>query len=297
MSNNIKISIRFFDDKEVRAIWDDEHAKWYFSVVDIVGILNEETDYAKVRNYWKYLKTKLKKENNELVSGTHQLKLTALDGKKYLTDTLDSNGIIALAKHFPNNKAIRFLDWFTYSDNTIDGQSKKKAYSFFESKLVNDQEIGTAKSLQQIHAYIFGGLYDFAGKIRQKNISKGGFQFAVAHFLGNTLKQIEEMPENTFDEIADKYVEMNVAHPFMEGNGRSTRIWLDLIFKKRLKKCVDWSRISKNDYLNAMIKSHADSTAIKKLLKNALTDEINSREIFMKGIDYSYYYEEESTHE
>lgn len=290
--NNTKISIRFFNDREVRAIWDEERSKWYFSVVDIIGVLNEQSDYTKVRNYWKYLKSKLRKENNELVSGTHQLKLTAPDGKKYLTDTLDSNGVITLAKQFPNNKALKFLDWFTYSDNSIDGQSKKKAYSFFESNLISEEEVGTTKSLQQIHAYIFGGLYDFAGQIRQKNISKGGFQFAVSHFLGNTLREIDEMPEKTFEEIVDKYVEMNIAHPFMEGNGRSTRIWLDLIFKKRLKQCVDWSKINKDDYLNAMVKSSIDSSVLKGLLKNALTTEIDSREIFMKGIDYSYYYEE-----
>ena len=292
MSNNTKISIRFFDDKEVRAIWDEENAKWWFNVVDVVSVLNEQDDYTKANNYWRWLKRKLFKEQNQLVSATHGFKFLAPDGKRRLADTLDSNGIIVLAKQFPNNKAMKFLDWFTYSDNSIDGQSKKKAYSFFESNLVADEDIGTTKSLKQIHAYIFGGLYDFAGQIRQKNISKGGFQFAVAHFLGNTLKQIEQMPENTFDEIADKYVEMNIAHPFMEGNGRSTRIWLDLILKKRLKKCVDWSKISKNDYLNAMVKSSVNSTTIKSLLKNALTDEIHSREMFMKGIDYSYYYEE-----
>jgi cell filamentation protein len=292
MSSNTKISIRFFDDREVRAVWDEENNKWWFSVLDIVAVLTEQDDYTKTRNYWKYLKGKFRKENNELVSVTNQLKLTASDGKKYLTDTLDSDGVISLAKSFPNNKATKFLDWFTYNDNSIDGQSKKKAYSFFESNLINDDEVGTTKSLQQIHAYIFGGLYDFAGQIRQKNISKGGFQFAVAHFLGNTLKQIDEIPESTFDEIVDKYVEMNIAHPFMEGNGRSTRIWLDLIFKKRLKRCVDWSKVNKNDYMNAMIKSSTNSIDLKNLLKNALTDEINSREMFMKGIDYSYYYEE-----
>ena len=289
---NPKISIRFFADREVRAIWDDEREKWYFSVIDIVSALNGQEDYTKARNYWKYLKNKLKKENSQLVSDAHQLKLTAPDGKKYLTDTFDSDGVISLAKHFPNNKALKFLDWFTYSDNSSDGQSKKKAYSFFESNLVRESEIGTVKSLQQIHAYIFGGIYDFAGKIRQKNISKGGFQFAVAHFLGNTLKQIEQMPENTFDEIVDKYVEMNIAHPFMEGNGRSTRIWLDLIFKKHLKQCVDWSKINKTDYMDAMVRSSINSSVLKQLLKNALTDKINDREIFMKGIDYSYYYEE-----
>ncbi|MDR0646717.1 MAG: Fic family protein [Elusimicrobiota bacterium] len=289
-----KISIRFFKDKEVRAVWDEKNNKWFFSVLDIVGILNEQNDYDKNRNYWKYLKAKLKKEKNELGSAATQLKLTAADGKKYNSDALDSEGVIALAKQFPNNKATNFLDWFLYSDNTIDGQSKKKAYSFFESNLINAGDIGNVKSLQQIHAYIFGGLYDFAGKIRQKNISRGGFQFAMAQYLGNTLKTIEQMPENTFDEIADKYIEMNIAHPFMEGNGRATRIWLDLIFKKRLKKCADWSKINKNDYLSAMIKSHADPTEIKSLLKNALTNKINNREIFVKGIDYSYYYEENS---
>jgi len=139
---------------------------------------------------------------------------------------------------------------------------------------------------------LFGGLYDFAGQIRQKNISKGGFQFAVSHFLGETLQQIERMPENSFDEIVEKYVEMNIAHPFMEGNGRSTRVWLDLIMKKRIKKCIDWSKIGKADYMNAMILSSQDDSTLKQLLKNALTDQINSREMFMKGIDYSYYYEE-----
>ena len=293
MNKNTKISIRFFDDKEVRAIWDEENAKWWFNVADVVAVLNEQDDYTKANNYWRWFKRKLVKEQNQLVSTTHGFKFVAPDGKKRLADTLDSNGIITLAKQFPNNKAIKFLDWFTYSDHSIDGQSKKKAYSFFESELIDDKDIGTAKSLQQIHAYLFGGLYDFAGQIRQKNISKGGFQFAVSHFLGNTLKQIEQMPENTFDEIINKYVEMNIAHPFMEGNGRSTRIWLDLILKKRLKKCVDWSRIGKNDYLSAMVKSAVNSTKIKNLIKNALTDEIHSREMFMKGIDYSYYYEEE----
>ena len=292
MNAQQKISIRFFDDREVRAIWDEQNVRWWFSVIDVVGILNQEADYTKVRNYWKYLKTKLRKEKNELVSATNQLKLSAPDGKKYLTDTLDSEGIIALAKHFPNNRAMKFLDWFLYSDNSIDGQSKKKAYTLFESNLIDEIQIGTAKGLQQIHAYLFGGLYNFAGQIRQKNISKGGFQFAVSHFLGATLKQIEEMPENTLDEIVGKYVEMNIAHPFMEGNGRSTRIWLDLILKKRLKKCVDWSKISKTDYMNAMLKSAVNSSILKELLNNALTDQIDSREMFMKGIDYSYYYEE-----
>ena len=290
--SNAKISIRFFDDREVRAVWDEQNAKWWFSVLDIVALLTAQDDYTKTRNYWKYLKAKLKKENSEVVSATTQLKLLAPDGKKRLSDMLDYNGIIALGKQFPGKKANRFIDWFTFSEESIDGKSKTKAYAMFDSSFINNLEVGTCKGLQQIHAYLFGGLFDFAGQIRQKNISKGGFQFAVSHFLGDTLKQIEAMPETTFDEIVNKYVEMNIAHPFMEGNGRSARIWLDLILKKRLKKCVDWSKISKRDYMNAMMLSPTKSNVLKTLLNNALTTKINDREMFMKGIDYSYYYEE-----
>lgn len=290
--SNSKISIRFFDDREVRAVWDDLNAKWWFSVLDIVALLTDQNDYAKTRNYWKYLKARLKKENSQVVSATTQLKFLAPDGKNRLADMLDYNGIIALGKEFPGKKANRFIEWFTYSDDSIDGKSKTKAYALFDSSFINSIEVGTTNGLQQIHAYLFGGLYDFAGQIRQKNISKGGFQFAVSRFLGETLKQIEAMPESTFDEIVNKYVEMNIAHPFMEGNGRSARIWLDLILKKRLKRCVDWSKIGKSDYLNAMKQSPTESSVLKNLLKNALTNKINDRDMFMKGIDYSYYYEE-----
>ncbi len=288
-----KVSIRFYNDREVRAVWDEEHSKWWFSVLDIVGVLNAQDDYQKNRNYWKYLKNKLKKENNQLVTATNQLKLLAKDGKRYLTDVLDSKGVLLLAKVMPNTNAMPFLDWFTYSDNTIDGQSRKKAYTLYESGLLNTLEPGSIKCLQQIHAYLFGGLYDFAGKIREKNISKGGFAFANALHFPIVLRNIENMPETTFEEIADKYVEMNVAHPFMEGNGRSTRIWLDLMLRRSLKKCVDWSQIDKNEYLNAMRESVLDAKHIKALLQQALTDKINDREMFMKGIDYSYYYEQE----
>ena len=193
MSN--KISIRFFNDKEVRAIWDEENSKWWFSVPD-----------------------------------------------------------------------------------SLDAKSKAKAYALFESSLLDSIEIGTVNGLKQIHGYLFGGLYDFAGKIRTVNISKGGFKFAAAEFLPETLDQIEKMSEDSFDQIIDKYVEMNVAHPFREGNGRTTRIWLDLILKRSLKKCVDWSQINKKDYLEAMEQSVLDSTKIKFLIQNALTDKINDRE-------------------
>lgn len=290
--SNTKISIRFFDDREVRAVWDEQNTKWWFSVLDIIALLTDQNNYAKTRNYWKYLKAKLKKEENELVSATTQLKLLASDGKRYLSDMLDYNGIIALGKEFPSKKANRFFEWFTNNDESIDGKSKSRAYALFESSFINSIEVGTTKGLQQIHGYLFGGLYDYAGQVRQKNISKGGFQFAVSRFLGKTLKQIDAMPENTFEEIVNKYVEMNIAHPFMDGNGRSTRIWLDLMLKKHLKKCVDWSRISKQDYLKAMMLSPTNSSVLKTLLEKALTSKINDREMFMKGIDYSYYYEQ-----
>lgn len=292
-TTNHKISIRFFDDREVRAVWDEEQSKWWFSVLDIVGVLNAQDDYTKNRNYWKYLKAKLKAEKNEVVSATTQLKLIAPDGKRRLTDVLDTNGVLALAQTFPNNKASRFVAWLTNSDETIDGKSKSKAYALFESSMIDNIEVGTVKGLQQIHAYLFGGLYDFAGQIRTVNIAKGGFQFAMVQYLQQTLDNIEHMSESNFDQIADKYVEMNIAHPFREGNGRATRIWLDMMLKKNLKKCVDWSKVNKKAYLDAMTRSVSNAAPIKTLLEAALTDKIADRETFMKGIDYSYYYEQE----
>lgn len=288
-----KKSIRFFNDREVRAVWDEEHNKWWFSATDIVRAINDEEDYTKCRNYWKYLKGKFRKESIELVSITNHFKFEAPDGKQRKADALDAEGVQILATHYPNNRANAFLNWFTYSDNSIDGQSKKKAYTLIESGLLDSMEPGTVKCLQQIHAYLFGGLYDFAGQIRTKTIWKDGTLFCRAEYLMQNLRLIEQMPETSFDEIVNKYVEMNVAHPFMEGNGRSTRIWLDLMFKKRLKLCVDWSQIDKKRYLEAMRRSTTDSTYIKALLNGAMTGKIDDREIFMKGVDYSYYYEQE----
>ncbi len=287
-----KKSIRFYNDREVRAVWDEGHSKWWFSAVDIIRAINDEDDYKKCRNYWKYLKGKMAKDGIELVSVTNQFKFQAPDGKQRAADALDAEGVQTLAKHYPSNRAGAFLDWFTYSDNTIDGQSKKKAYSLFESGLLDSMEPGSVRCLQQIHAFLFGGLYDFAGKIRTTNISKGGFIFANARYFSTILPDIEKMPDSTFDEIAVKNIEMNIAHPFMEGNGRSTRIWLDLMLRRSLKKCVDWSRIDKNAYLEAMRRSVVDPAPIKALLAGALTDKIDDRETFMKGIDYSYYYEQ-----
>ena len=288
-----KKSIRFFNDREVRAVWDEEHCKWWFSATDIVRAINDEEDYVKAGNYWRWLKRKLSSEEVQVVSVTHEFKFLAPDGKQRAADALDAEGVQILAKHYPNNRAMAFLDWFTYSDNSIDGQSKKKAYTLIESGLLDSMEAGTVQCLQQIHAYLFGGLYDFAGQIRTKTIWKDGTLFCRAEYLMQNLRLIEQMPETTFDEIVNKYVEMNVAHPFMEGNGRSTRLWLDLIFKRRLKLCVDWSQIDKKDYLASMRRSTTDAEPIRTLLRGAMTDRIDDREIFMKGIDYSYYYEQE----
>lgn len=285
-----KISIRFFGDSEVRAVWDDEQAKWWFSVVDIVGVLSESKD---PRKYWTVLKTRLKQSQSQLTTKCSQFKLMASDGKRRLTDCVSQQDVLLLAEIVPSKKTTEFIQWFTYSDETIDGKSKSKAYALFDSSLFETIEVGTIKGLQQIHGYLFGGLYDFAGQIRRKNIAKGGFQFANAQYLPETLGKIELMPEASFGEIVDKYVELNVAHPFMEGNGRSMRIWLDLILRKRLKCCVDWSKVGKGDYLAAMEKSVIDPGPIKELLANAQTELIDDREMFMKGVDYSYYYEQE----
>lgn len=169
--------------------------------------------------------------------------------------------------------------------------SKKKAAELFENGVLDKLEPGKFSSLQAIHKYLFEEIYDFAGKIRTVNLAKGNFRFAPLMYLETALGNIDKMPQSTFDEIVEKYVEMNIAHPFREGNGRSMRIWLDLIFKAELYKVVDWSKVDKEDYLLAMERSPIKDIEIKYLLKNALTDDINSREVYMKGIDHSYYYE------
>ncbi|MEK7463901.1 MAG: Fic family protein [Patescibacteria group bacterium] len=174
----------------------------------------------------------------------------------------------------------------------VDAISKERAKKLFGSQEIESFEVGTVKGLQQVHEYLFKGLYDFAGQIRTKDMSKGGFRFASCLYLSESLKSISIMPESTFEEIIAKYVEMNIAHPFMEGNGRSMRIWLDLIFKKNLKRCIDWAKIDKADYLNAMQRSPVNDLEIRELLHAALTDKIDDRDVFMKGIEQSYYYEE-----
>ena len=169
--------------------------------------------------------------------------------------------------------------------------SKQKAMELFESGRLDKLDAGTFESLSEIHKFLFEDIYDFAGEIRTVNIAKGNFRFAPLMYLTEALKNIDEMPQSDFEQIIEKYVEMNIAHPFREGNGRSMRIWLDLMLKKEIKKVVDWSRVDKEDYLLAMERSPVRDTEIKHVLKAALTDDINDREIYMKGIDHSYYYE------
>ena len=282
----IKHSIRYFNNKPVRAVWDNDNSLWWYSAVDFINILVEPNS---PRRYWNNVKVR----NLELSPFCGQLKLYANDGKKYLSDVINEEGVRLLLTIIPSKYKKAIQDWIIGLLDPIDEQSKKKAYDFYKTELIEKEEIGKTIALQKIHAYLFEGLYPFAGKIRTKTISKGGFTFANGDFLPQVLQDINRMPDNTFDEIVDKYIEMNIAHPFMEGNGRSTRIWLDLLLKDRLKKCIDWSKIDKDDYLLVMKASPVDSKPIFSLLKQALINDINNRDIFMKGIDYSYYYEEE----
>ena len=279
-----KTSIRFFNYVPVRARWSDDDKNWWYAATDVIQALTKSNNS---RRYWNTFKTR----HTEMSSFCRQLKMTASDGKQYETDCLNQIGINRLLLLLPPRCRVKFSDWIMGMSDPIDEQSKRNAYELYENSILDTAEVGTVKGLQQIHAFLFGGLYDFAGKIRTKNISKGGFVFANCLYLDEIFRKIESMPENTIDEIIDKYIEMNIAHPFMEGNGRATRIWLDQLLKIRIGKCIDWQKINKKDYLDAMEKSPSNEEPIRKLLKAAITDRIDDREIFMKGIDYSYYYE------
>lgn len=280
-----KTSIRYFNKKPVRSRWDEESSSWFVCAVDLIAAVVETSN---PRIYWYTVKSR----NNELLANCKQLKMTASDGKIYDTDCLSIQGMDILLDILPRKHRSILKEWLNGNNDPLDEQSKKKAYDLINSGVINDIDVGTTKGLQQIHSYLFDGLYDFAGKIRTKNISKSGFMFANALYLSSILNDIDKMPECTIEQIVDKYIEMNIAHPFMEGNGRSTRIWLDQILIRSLKKCVDWSKIDKKEYLNAMSVSPTSSKQILTLIKNALTDDFQNRELIIKGIDYSYYYEE-----
>ncbi|MDR0779036.1 MAG: Fic family protein [Methanomassiliicoccaceae archaeon] len=283
-------TIRIFQDEEVRSVWDDKGQRRLYSVVDVIRVLTESDN---PRHYWTVLKQRLKNAGNETVTICERLKLLAADGKMRLTDVADTEQILRLIQFVPSKRAEPFKRWISENrQNTVDEQSKQKAKQLFDTGAINGIETGTVNGLVQIHRYLFGGLYSFAGKIRDNNISKGGFKFANALYLHDTLKKIEKMPESDFEQIMSKYIEMNAAHPFMEGNGRSMRIWLDQILKKNIKMRVDWRMVNKHDYLSAMQKSVVRDTEIRDLLRVSLTDKIDDRKIFMKGIDRSYYYEE-----
>jgi len=285
-----------FRNKSVRSAWDAEGLRWLYSAADMISVLTDQKDKQTARKYWNKLKQRLKTEGNESVTNCHQLKLPAPDGKMHLTDMMDTRQILSLIRLVPGKNAERFKQWLDNNEQSIiDEESKQKAKELFDTGIIDKIETGTVNSLAMIHKYLFGGLYPFAEQIREQNISKGGFKFANAQFLQENLAKIERMPESVFEDIVAKYIEMNIAHPFMEGNGRSMRIWLDLMLKKNLGKCIDWQRINKYDYLSAMEKSVVTVKDIEKLLFGALTDNVNDREMFMKGIDHSYYYEESDT--
>lgn len=280
-----KTSIRYFNKKPVRSRWDEETSSWLICAIDLIAAVVETSN---PRIYWYTIKTR----NSELLANCKQLKMTASDGKVYDTDCLSIKDLDILLDILPRKRRKILKEWLKGNNDPLDEQSKKKAYDLINSGVINDIEVGTTRGLQQIHSYLFEGLYDFAGKIRNKNISKGGFMFANALHLPSILNDIDKMPENTIEQIVDKYVEMNIAHPFMEGNGRATRIWLDQILIRSLKKCVDWSKIDKKEYLDAMSVSPSSSKQIFILIKNSLTSDFENRELIIKGIDYSYYYEE-----
>ncbi len=281
----VKHSTRYFNKQPVRAIWEKDQTQWWYSAVDLTRILLGSQE---PRKYWNIFKDR----NPELSSFCRQLKLYAADGKKYASDVINEDGIRLFLTLISNKHKKDLLNWLNGMMDPIDEQSKQKAYELYNTDLIQMDEVGKVISLQKIHGYLFEGLYPFAGKIRTKNISKDGFVFANSDFLPQILKSLDEMPEVTFDDIVRKYVDMNIAHPFMEGNGRATRIWLDLIFKKQLKQCIDWSKIEKKKYFEAMIKSPVDASIIRKILFGALTNDLHNRELFLKGIDTSYYYEE-----
>ena len=237
--------------------------------------------------FWRY--------HFQLVTNCNQLGPFLFQTERIL---LPSNTNIIIPENFPA-RGVFLSDvlWYNISMKNEELASKKRAIELYDSGKINEFEVGTTRGLQQIHQFLFQDVFDFAGKIREVNLAKGNFRFAPIIYLSDTLKTIDSLPENNYDEIIKKYVEMNIAHPFREGNGRATRIWLDQMLKKHLGKCVDWSKIGKEDYLSAMERSPINDLEIKTLLASALTSNINDREVYMKGIQSSYEYEEQDEYD
>ncbi len=277
-------SLRFFEDVKVRGIWNEEDSKWWFYAVDIVEAL---TKCEKPRVRWGQLK-------RTVPAITHHCKPIKIkeNGKTLTTELINPSGVNGLMVLLATPYREDFVYWFSNIDRSLSELSKQQAYELFESGAVWNYEVGTAAGLKLIHAYLFGGLLDDAGEIRTEDLVKGGYLFAMHENLKKLLIQNDKMPERTFEEIAAKYVRMNLIHPFKQGNGRSMRIWLDLMLKKNLGQCVDWSRVDKRAYLAAMKKSSSDPEDAYALLKEALTDKFEDPEFFLRGIDYSYYFDE-----
>lgn len=278
--------IRYYNETPIRCRWDKSKNEWSYAVMDVIESLVKP---AYPRKYWNTFKHR----RPELLKKTKSIKLTSSDDKKYATDVMNYGTLECLLGYLKYNKKEEFLNWAKSLANPLDEESRIKAYSLIDNDLLNEAEVGTFAGLQKIHSYLFEGLYPYAGKIREKNISKSGFKFVTYGKLADELKKIDEMPETSLDEIIDKYVQMNIAHPFEDGNGVATRIWLNQIFRKNLNKVIDWSRINKEDYLKAMEASPTDSSEINNLFFFALVYETESKEVFLRGIDFSYSFEEE----
>lgn len=281
----IKILYREYDGVPIQSFWDQNTKRWWYSCADIIKVLANSKE---PRIYWHVIKTR----NPILTKYIKKLTLIANDNKKRLIEAINQDGINELLYIIPIKDREAVRSWLKGLIGPADLQSKQKAYSLWFGNILKNMKPGTMKCLQQIHSYLFDGIYGYAGKLRTINLSKGGFQFTNCMHFDKIIPNVEKMSQKTIKEIVQKYIEMNIVHPFREGNGRATRIWLDLILKQELKKCVNWSKISKEDYFSAMVVSPYNSKPIFNLINDALTDKINDREIFMKGIDTSYYYEE-----
>lgn len=278
-----KTLIRYFDETPIRCRWEKNKNEWFYAVMDVIETLVKP---AYPRKYWNTFKHR----RPELLKKIKEMKLTSSDDKKYSTDVVGGEGVDYLLSYLSCSKKEEFSRWAKSLTNPLDEESRIKAYSLFDNGLLDEAEVGTFAGLQKIHAYLFDELYPYAGKLREENLPKGDKKLVDYKKLPETLKKIDEMPEGTLDEIIEKYIQMNEAHPFFDGNGVAMRIWLNQIFKKELNKIIDWSRIDKQDYLKAM--QEKDVAELDNLFFFAFAYGTDSKEVFIRGIDYSYYFEE-----